>query len=318
MTKTLTTRLGRDVFELEDRMVMSTTTLTGLSALTSQTTAPRGATIATVSPRIIESVITIKNPTGNTLTYYLQFGSSNWQMVTLQPGQQMVHRAAGANRLGVISFDGLAARGYQEIRYTLCSKNFVTGGREVWNRTAADGMQYNFQVNLARTGWDLMRESGINTSRNATLRAEAARSFENLGTNFEILGAKTGSSLTPGSYNCIAWSLGEVNKWIFPDVNRAGDLSYWDALYGSLGYQRMSTLDLSFQPGYQKVVVYWGANQDQFGRMIPGITHAALQESDGMWSSKTGGGYLIKHASAYQVAGQLYGQPAFVYIRPIA
>lgn len=318
MTSTLTTRLGRDAFELEDRMAMSaTSSLTGLSALTGSV-APRLASIVSLRPHVIESVITIKNTTGNTMSYYLQFGSTQWQLVTLRPGQQMVHRAAGANRLGVISFDGMAASGYQEIRYTLYSKNFVTSGPEVWNRTTSDGMLFNFKVNPARTGWDMTRESGINTRRNASLRAAAAAGFENLGTNFEVLGSKTAAG-APYKYNCIAWSLGRVNEWVFPsDLNTAADIRYWDSLYGAQGYQRMSTLDMSLQPGYQKVVLYWGTNRDGTGQPIPGFTHAALQETDGMWSSKLGHNYLIKHASPYQVAGQTYGQPAVVYIRPIA
>jgi hypothetical protein len=291
---------------------MSTTSLTGLSSLTRTVATPQTAGMVSVAPHVIESVITIKNSTSTTMTYYIQFGSTQWQTVKLMPGQVMVHRAAGADRLGVIQFGNGSVDDYRQIRYTLYSKNFVTGGPEVWNRTTSDGMMYNFVVNPQGTAWDLTRESGINTTRNASLRAAAAQGFENLGTNFEIIGSST-SRGAPYTYNCIAWSLGNVNQWVFPtDMRVAGNMQYWDSLYGAQGYRRMSTLDLSYQPGYEKVVVYWGQNSG-----IPGITHASLQETDGMWSCKTGAGYLIKIASPYQVAGQLYGQPSFVYIRPL-
>lgn len=283
--KTTAPRLGESAFHLEDRIALS---------------------------RAIQSVVAIRDATPNPMTYQIRFGTVS-ETFTLQPGATRLYATAGANQRAVVTYDGSAAPGFQGVQLKLPSKNFVAGGPEGGAvRSASDGMVHAFRVNANSTGWTMTSPASLDTTRNPTGRAQVFQmGFPNLGSNFEVIGARTGTSpQQPGQYNCISWSLGEVNRWINPVQSVAA----WDAVYGQKGYQRMASLDFTLRAGYEKVVVY--AKRGATGGVE--FTHAARQETDGTWSSKLGSGALIKHVSPHQLNGTTYGQPVLVYVRRVA
>ncbi|MEZ6121635.1 MAG: hypothetical protein R3C49_00510 [Planctomycetaceae bacterium] len=141
-------------------------------------------------------------------------------------------------------------------------------------------------------------------------------SFPQLGANFEVLGAANGTSPAPGGtygvFNCIAWTLGVVTKWVNPETGPTTNiLTKMDSLYASRGYTRLITPNYSLQSGFQKIAVY--ANRDARGQIS--ITHGALQEADGTWTSKLGIGSLIRHQTPQALNGPAYGVPVAVYVR---
>lgn len=131
------------------------------------------------------------------------------------------------------------------------------------------------------------------------------KDFPRLGDDFEVL---SGSSK---SFNCIAWSCGNTQEWIWPAQPGApGSLAAFDSLYGKLGYRRATGLDFRRQPGVDKLVLY---GRVQNGQMA--CTHAARQSADGTWTSKLGKLPLIRHRTPDALSGPEYGQPVAVYVR---
>jgi type VI secretion system secreted protein VgrG len=127
------------------------------------------------------------------------------------------------------------------------------------------------------------------------------RSFPRLGGNFEVLAPRT------KVYNCIAWSIGITNRWVWPGYT----ISAFDQLYGSYGYRRISTKDYRLQPGVQKIVLYGHVSKN--GRIK--CTHGARQLADGTWTSKLGKLPLIRHMSPDALNGPSYGRPIAVYVK---
>ncbi len=110
--------------------------------------------------------------------------------------------------------------------------------------------------------------------------------------------------LAPGNktYNCIAWSLGITNQWVWP-----GDqVSDFDKLDGQYGYHRLSTLDYSLQPGIEKIALYADHGH---------CTHQSHQEADGSWTSKLGQQARIRHLTPAFVDGGGYGEVIAIYAR---
>jgi hypothetical protein len=151
------------------------------------------------------------------------------------------------------------------------------------------------------------------------------KSFPKLGEDFEVLGegtphptecgAKAGldgkvsaGAVIPGTYNCIAHTGGIKNVWVNPYQTVEG----WNLYYSPLGLKPTPGLDLSIEPGVQKVAVY--ATKTAAGK-IDQYTHAAIQESDGTWTSKLGSGPLIRHRTALAVEGPVYGEVVRVYVK---
>jgi len=136
-----------------------------------------------------------------------------------------------------------------------------------------------------------------------------ASGFPNL-REFEVMDPYTGDR-----YNCIAHSLGVHSRWVNPRTGPAGKtLQFMDAMYKEKGYTRVTgtgTLDFRLTAGIGKVVVYATV---QSGK-IQNVTHAALQEPDGSWSSKLGQLPLIRHPTPQALNGSVYGQPVAVYVR---
>jgi uncharacterized membrane protein len=124
-----------------------------------------------------------------------------------------------------------------------------------------------------------------------------------LGADYEVL--------VPGGhkkYNCIAWSLGITNKWVWP----GNTLADFDQLNADHGYHRLQTLDLQLKKGVPKIVLYGHRKNGVFK-----ATHQALQMADGTWTSKLGQLALIRHRTAKAVAGPDYGDPLYVYIKAL-
>ncbi len=129
--------------------------------------------------------------------------------------------------------------------------------------------------------------------------------FPKLGDNFEVLGPAT------PNYNCIAHTLGKDEEWVDP-VTGPDDakLQGMDAMYAKQGYKRLPFKDYSYTPGKQKVVVYATKNPDG---TINTVTHGAIQDNTGAWTSKLGSLPLIRHQTPDALDGDTYGEPVAVY-----
>ena len=160
--------------------------------------------------------------------------------------------------------------------------------------------------------WEHAAKRPLDHTRNSTDRirlvsSDQRASFPRLGEEFEVLAPAT------VTYNCIGWSLGHTRSWVWPTVSgQPASLYHFDGLYRYYGFYRVAGLDYSRQPGLDKVVLY--ASQQPDGRIAP--THAALQMTDGSWSSKLGSLPLIRHLHPNDVAGPSYGSPWVLYVRP--
>ncbi len=111
-------------------------------------------------------------------------------------------------------------------------------------------------------------------------------------------------------YNCIAWTLGIQDQWVWPGTR----IEDFDKLYAQQGYQPMSSVDLSNDPDMEKVVVYWLKPKSGTGQIE--VTHGALMDEQGRLTSKIGTQPLIRHNSADDLTGPSYGEPVRVYVRP--
>ena len=98
-------------------------------------------------------------------------------------------------------------------------------------------------------------------------------------------------------YNCIAWSVGVTDQWLWPDD---GSLEAADRLNGRFGYHRLATLDYS--PG-DKILVY-GVN---------GVVRHQCRMVNGEWTSKIGQDVVIRYREAGALSGPDYGSPMAVY-----
>src|SRR5207247_107962 len=98
---------------------------------------------------------------------------------------------------------------------------------------------------------------------------EMQQGFPRLGTNFKVLG--------PASEDYVAYSyvLGITDRCLAPEKGTADNpFAGIDRFLAQGRYQRMSTFDLSLQPGKQKVVVYATVTRDG---SIEEMKNAALQ-----------------------------------------
>jgi hypothetical protein len=308
------------VESLETRDLLSGGGLLGTAALpapvmTAAMAKPAAPSFSAVSPRTILSVVTVEDSTPYPVSYQIAWPGQGWQGMTLQPNHYQIYSAPLSGAEPTIRFDWSYARGYQEQRLTLPSKAFVEGGPENWRPMyASDGMVYDFRVNTSRTGLMVTGNYALDTGRYSSMRAAVQQAFPSLGNGFEILGPGTGTSpSSPGAYNCIAWSMGIVDHWVWPADGQNATVADLEALYRQQGYVQLSTLDYSLRPGWQKVVIY---GHYVNGQLLP--THAARQNDDGTWSSKLGNMALIRHATP-DVFGSWtsdYGRPIAVFVRP--
>lgn len=135
------------------------------------------------------------------------------------------------------------------------------------------------------------------------------RAFPNL--------ARSGYSLTsPASpdYNCIAWAIGETERWWWPNpfaywppaVPTEETLEAFTRAFAAAGFAPCDHPNL--EQGFEKVAIY----SDATGKP----THAARQLPSGQWSSKLGRGEDIEHDLA-GLMGAAYGSVAKILKRPI-
>lgn len=180
---------------------------------------------------------------------------------------------------------------------------------EVWVRAekangevvydSAEGANHQLPVGIARDDADpawkrMVLNAKIGSGK--TYPNATAENFVGLGPN------------SP-SYNCIAWTLGKRNEWVWPGET----VKAFDALYANAGYQPLETFDASFDPALEKVAIY-GRKGALSGRVE--VLHGAHQELDGEWTSKLGADYLIRHKTLEVINGFSFGEPVRVYARP--
>ena len=83
-------------------------------------------------------------------------------------------------------------------------------------------------------------------------------------------------------------------------------------MYAALGYKRSAGMNTALEPGKEKVVVYATKWPDGSFREV---THGAVQQADGTYTSKMGQGPLIRHLTPEALNGPGYGEPVAVYER---
>src|SRR5262249_35669396 len=149
-----------------------------------------------------------------------------------------------------VRFDHSFAPGFQEKIVTVMGRDhLVSSGNPA--RTS-DGLVYSFQV--TRNGSGLVLNTA--TPLDKTLMPEERRildtqergAFPNLLSNYEVLDHSTKHY----SYNCIAWSIGITDRWVWPGAK----MSDFDRLYGSHGYERVSDMDMTVKRDVHKLVLY--------------------------------------------------------------
>ena len=114
------------------------------------------------------------------------------------------------------------------------------------------------------------------------------------------------------TYNCVAFAAGDIDRWWEPlpipfpgcywpsgaardDGN--DDVAALKRCFMEIGYEECASEDL--EPGFVKVALY-AVHPDDY-------KHAAIQESNGEWSSKLGDGFDIRHKTPHCVCGPQYG-----------
>jgi hypothetical protein len=174
----------------------------------------------------------------------------------------------------------------------------------IWFKGQADG----------QTAWDSA------FGKNYTFNVGTARDDADPSWKAELLRSKSFPNLQEGDfvgigpssqrYNCIAWTLGIRDEWVWPGT-RVED---FDKLYGKEGYKPLNSLDLSHDPNVEKIVVYGLKPRNGTGPME--VTHGARMDEQGRFTSKIGTQPLIRHNSADDLTGPSYGEPVRVYVRP--
>jgi hypothetical protein len=118
------------------------------------------------------------------------------------------------------------------------------------------------------------------------------------------------------SYNCVAWAVGESERWWWPDpsgdaywptgLSRVESVDAFHALFRQLGFE--STDDESSVTGVEKVALFANGGKP---------THATRQLPNGNWTRKLGSGEDIEHPLR-ALEGREYGRPAAIYQRVIS
>lgn len=118
-----------------------------------------------------------------------------------------------------------------------------------------------------------------------------------------------------GDYNCIAWALGDDERWWSPVDNDAHwptglqrypsgtIISVDDVMQAFASEGFVECKDISLEEGYERVAIF--ADDD-------GFTHVSLQLPTGSWTSKLGKHWDIEH-ELDAVAGFDSSWPSFRY-----
>lgn len=113
-----------------------------------------------------------------------------------------------------------------------------------------------------------------------------------------------------GTYNCIAWSVGNTSSWVWDDVDAAGnkngtvEYSDFDAFYAARGLTPVANAT----PSNPVIALYGTAS---------GPTHAALNTGAacGSFESKLGANVRIAHSAPDLEGGSTYGDLNRYYVR---
>ena len=120
-----------------------------------------------------------------------------------------------------------------------------------------------------------------------------------------------------GEYNCIAYAVGETDRW----WSHVADADYYWPEHASptpsiqslievfvgLGYELCE--DAGNEAGFSKVALYADGEGDW--------THAAVQLNDGRWSSKLGPDEDISHRTPQSLESDFYGVVNCIMRRPL-
>ena len=114
-------------------------------------------------------------------------------------------------------------------------------------------------------------------------------------------------------YNCIAWSTGRDDIWIWPirfswpsNIERNLNLSSFIDFYQSYGYDISE--DDKFEEGYDKIAIYIHPDNGN-------VTHTTRQLESGKWTSKLGSYKDIEHSTLDSLIGCDYGIIAMIMKR---
>jgi hypothetical protein len=258
--------------------------------------------------RPILSVVTIRNATADPITYDLRWKGGAWKTTTVKPNQNWLHWTQGQGKRPEIRFRTSSEEDALKETFTLYAGDF-DGSKRNPSRSA-DGLVYAIAptdeededeglVIRAVTPLDKKRFK----EERHVLETEYASVHPNLLTNYEVLGP----SSEKRTYNCVAWSLGITDRWVWPG-DRVED---FDALFAKHGYRRVSGLDFRVKKGVTKIVLYGMPHEDGTVK----CTHAAKQDSNGTWTSKLGRLALIRHLRPDDVNGPSYGEPVAIYVK---
>lgn len=111
------------------------------------------------------------------------------------------------------------------------------------------------------------------------------------------------------AYNCIAWAVGDTERWWWPDkmnqyfwpenIPRKNTVDTFIVAYKTLGFE--ACLHGNLEKSFEKIAIY----VDSSGKP----THAARQLLNGEWTSKLGNIEDIEH-SLEGLEGSAYGKVA--------
>jgi hypothetical protein len=105
-------------------------------------------------------------------------------------------------------------------------------------------------------------------------------------------------------YNCISWSLGITDRWVWPGYNYESSIKSFHRLFKDQGFHICD--GGTFLPGVEKVCLYTKENDP---------THAARQFNHDLWTSKLGSEELVIHDGLMPVSGPFYGLPTLFFAR---
>ena len=136
------------------------------------------------------------------------------------------------------------------------------------------------------------------------------------GSGFPLLDAEGWTQTSPADnkYNCIAWAVGENQRWwwpwclppvFWPDTpGEDPSLDTFARAFASLSFERCD--DGRLEHGWEKIALYVHEGE---------VTHAARQLPTGRWTSKLGKNVDIEH-TLRGLEGPLYGRVVCFMKRP--
>lgn len=122
-------------------------------------------------------------------------------------------------------------------------------------------------------------------------------------------------------YNCLAWAIGDDERWWWPATlaQRVGGYPAWPdnldgtnsldvivEFLGRFGFEKCESPALD--PALEKVAIY-GTSEDS-------VAHFSRQLSDGSWTSKLGRGEDISHFELGALESDVYGEVVSIVCRP--